>query len=205
MRAADYPWADEHARSAGVLRWNATGFAVSGGSGDTAGRTPVAAVGSNASPAVLVRKLAGLGPGEVVLDVRTLRGVLVGHSAHVARAGYVPAAPYAGDGATQVVVGWFDPQQLAALDATEPNYVRRHLDAGVDVYTSRWGVVAVGGAAVPLTSQERLLALVRPPWLRNAAELATAAVAARLSAWLQTEHAVDAGLPAHPDVVRRLS
>jgi hypothetical protein len=123
----------------------------------------------------------------------------------VARAGYVPAAPYAGDGATQVVVGWFDPQQLAALDATEPNYVRRHLDAGVDVYTSRWGVVAVGGAAVPLTSQERLLALVRPPWLRNAAELATAAVAARVSAWLQAEHAVDAGLPVHPGIVRRLS
>jgi hypothetical protein len=104
-----------------------------------------------------------------------------------------------------VVVGWFDPQQLATLDATEPNYVRRHLDAGVDVYTSRWGVVAVGGAAVPLTSQERLLALVRPPWLRNAAELATAAGAARLSAWLQTEHAVDAGLPVHPDIARRLS
>lgn len=193
MSAAGYPWVDEHARSAGVLRWDRSGFVLEPGPGDVRGRTPVAAVGSNASPGVLAGKLAVLGAGEVVVELRRLAGVLVGHSAHVSPGGYVPAAPYVGDGATQAVVGWFDARQLAALDATEPNYVRRNLDAGVDVYTSRWGVVAVAGVPVPLTAQEKLLALLRPPALLAGGRLSDPAVARRMSAWLQAEHAMDAG------------
>lgn len=81
-----------------------------------------------------------------MLEPWELAGVLVGHSAHVSVGGYIPAAPYAGAGSTQVMLGWFEPAQLALLDATEPNYERRHLDAGVDVYVSRWGVIAVGAS-----------------------------------------------------------
>lgn len=193
MNAADYPWPDEHARAAGVLRWDPGGFAVQPVAGNVRGRTPVAAVGSNASPAVLARKLAALGSGEVVLEPGRLTGVQVGHSAHVSRGGYVPAAPYVGQGATRVVIGWFDAAQLALLDATEPNYVRRRLDGGVDVYVSRWGVVGVDGKPLPLTTQERLLARLRPPGLAAGAQLSDPTVAARVSSWLQSEHAVDAG------------
>jgi hypothetical protein len=190
---AGYPWTDEHVRSGGVLRWGGDGFVMAPGLGDVRGRTPVAAVGSNASPAVLVRKLAAMGSGEVVLEVRELAGVRVGHSAHVSPGGYIPAAPYVGEGGTRLVVGWFDQQQLALLDATEPNYLRRRLGAGVDVYVSRWGVVAVAGAPVPLTSQQQLLTRLRPPALVAGGRLSDPAVAARVSAWLQREHAMDAG------------
>jgi hypothetical protein len=59
-------------------------------------------------------------------------------------------------------------------------------------------VVAVDGAVVPLTSQQRLLALLRPPGLRKPGEVVDPFVAARVSASLQAEHAVDAGWPLGP-------
>jgi hypothetical protein len=132
----------------------------------------------------------------VVLEPWELAGVLVGHSAHVSVGGYIPAAPYEGAGSTQVMLGWFEPAQLALLDALEPNYERRHLEAGVDVYVSRWGVIAVGGVPVPLCTQDELLARLRPPAMAGGGRLSDPSVAARVSRWLQAEHAVDAGLPA---------
>ena len=195
MSASGYPWAGEHLRKAAVLQWDDDGFAAEPGSADVRGRTAVAAVGSNASPAVLVRKLGPGGPGVVVLETGRLPGILVGHSAHVSRGGYIPAAPYAGAGTTEVVIGWFQPAQLALLDATEPNYERRHLDAGVDVYVSRWGVIAVGGVPLPLCTQDELLARLRPPALAAGGGLSDPTVAAEVSSWLQAEHAVDSGLP----------
>lgn len=195
MIPVDYPWVDQHLRSAGVLRWDPAGFTVQPAGADLRGRTPVAAVGSNAAPAILARKLAALVSGWVAMEPRALPGVRIGHSAHVSLHGYVPAAPYVGPGAARTVVGWFDDEQLALLDATEPNYVRLRLDAGVDVYASRWGVVAVDGVPVPLTGQAQLLELLRPPALAYG-DLADPAVAARVSAWLQETSAVDAGWPA---------
>jgi hypothetical protein len=190
----EYPWVAEHLRTPGVLRWDAAGFAVQPGGADVRGRTPVAAVGSNAAPAVLARKLAALASGWVAMEPRALPGVRVGHSAHVSVHGYVPAAPYVGEGAASAVVGWFDDEQLALLDATEPNYVRLGLDVGVDVYVSRWGVVAIDGAPVPLTGQAELLRLLRPPALGGGG-LADPGAAARVSDWLHETHAVDAGWP----------
>jgi hypothetical protein len=94
-------------------------------------RTPVAAVGSNASPDVVRAKLlaAGLAPA-VPLICGLLHDLRVSLSAHVSRPGFIPAAParVAGDVA-EVVVGWFDAEQLARLDATEPNYDRTLLSA----------------------------------------------------------------------------
>lgn len=196
MTASGYPWAAEHLRTAAVLHWDDDGFVARPGSADVRGRTAVAAVGSNASPGVLVRKLAPGGPGVVMLETRQLPGVLVGHSAHVSLGGYIPAAPYAGPGAAEVVVGWFEPAQLDLLDATEPNYERRQLDAGVDVYVSRWGVICLGGVKLPLCAQDELLARLRPPALASGGRLSDPAVATAVSRWLQAEHAVDAGLPA---------
>jgi len=196
MIAAGYPWLDEHARSAGVLRWDRSGFVVEpAGRPAVRGRTPVAAVGSNASPAVLARKLSPLATGTVPLELRRLTGVRIGHSAHVSAGGYIPAAPCVGEGSLRVVVGWFEADQLALLDASEPNYVRRRLDAELDGYVSRWGVVAIEGRIVELTSQQELLQRLRPPALSDGASLSQPEVAERVSTWLRTEHAVDAGWP----------
>lgn len=194
MSAAAYPWTDGHQRLARVLRWTAEGSAVQPGGADVRGRTPVAAVGSNASPAVLARKLSALPEGWVALEPGELRGVQVGHSAHVSAGGYVPAAPYRGSGTAAVVVGWFDDRQLALLDATEPNYVRRRLEGGVEVYVSRWGVVALDGRPVPLMGQAELLDLLRPPALAHGS-LDDPAVAASVSAWLRETCALPSGLP----------
>jgi hypothetical protein len=94
-------------------------------------RTPVAAVGSNASPAVIRAKLLAGGLAPVVPMIRgRLHHLRISLSAHVSRPGFVPAAParVIGDVA-EVVVGWFDAEQLARLDATEPNYDRIRLPA----------------------------------------------------------------------------
>lgn len=145
------------------------------------GRRAVVAVGSNASPAVLVRKLQRAGRGTTVPVLRGhVHGLDVGHSAHVSRAGYVAAAPFRAPGVrTPVVVTFLEPDQLAALDATEPNYTRRWLDAarhpveldgapapdGVEVYVSDHGVLAEptpeGRRALRLRRQAAVLVRLR--------------------------------------------
>ncbi|MFF1380370.1 hypothetical protein [Streptomyces sp. NPDC058308] len=95
-----------------------------------AGRLPVIAVGSNASPGQLSHKLTRLGiPGAVPMVPVRLRGIGIGCSAHIGRAGYVAAAPYgAPEARAALVVSWLDGAQLAAVDATElPNYRRVRL------------------------------------------------------------------------------
>ncbi|WAL97897.1 hypothetical protein [Streptomyces sp. Je 1-369] len=124
-----------------------------------AGRHPVLAVGSNASPGQLAHKLGRLGiPGTVPMVPVRLRGLGIGCSAHIGRAGYVATAPYARAGERRtLVVSWLDPAQLPAVDATElPNYRRVHLSGdaygmtlpsgepltGASVYVSARGVLA---------------------------------------------------------------
>ncbi|MDO5628905.1 MAG: hypothetical protein Q4G43_11350, partial [Mobilicoccus sp.] len=135
-------------------------------------RTLVVAIGSNASPAVLRRKFERRGVGAVVPMVRATAGnVAVGHSAHISRPGYVPAAPIASDGAsTDVVASLLDDEQLAALDATEPNYDRLLVDATHHplvfesgerperywLYVSARGVVGDDDGPTPLRSQAEI-------------------------------------------------
>ncbi|MGW0585876.1 hypothetical protein ACWD25_60785 [Streptomyces sp. NPDC002920] len=90
------------------------------------GRTPVLAVGSNASPGQLRHKMAELGVVSPIPMVRTrVTGIGVGVSAHVSRVGYVSASPVNAPGtARELFVIWLDGEQLAAVDATEPNYDR---------------------------------------------------------------------------------
>jgi len=140
------------------------------------GRTLVLAVGSNASRAVLRRKLERFGVAPEVSFIRaTVCGLRVGHSAHISVPGYIPAAPVADpDAKCELVASLLDSDGLAAIDATEPNY-RRHelsterfpleLDLGgqtmrpatFQVYVSRRGVLAAPGEApLSLTGQEEL-------------------------------------------------
>jgi hypothetical protein len=133
-------------------------------------RVLVVAVGANASPAVLDRKLRREGLARrVPFLAATLTGVAVGHSAHVSVPGYVPAAPYAATGvSTPVMASLLDAEQVDCLDRTEPNYVRRtlhadgfalRLDGGdrprdFDLYDGRWGVLAPpGGSPITLSDQ----------------------------------------------------
>lgn len=98
------------------------------GDAPTRERYPVIAVGSNASPAQVSYKLqraGGLSRAVPMVPVK-ISGIGVGLSAHISRAGYVSASPYASDARdTTLVVSWLDEAQLAAVDATEfPNYGR---------------------------------------------------------------------------------
>lgn len=140
-------------------------------------RTLVVAIGSNASPAVMRRKFARAGVSRVAPLLRAdLTGVAVGHSAHISRAGYVPAAPFARDGEElTVVVSLLDGDQLDVLDATEPNYTRTHLHARdhtlelengerpeeFAVYVSTWGVVGGPDGHSDLDTQEAIADLLR--------------------------------------------
>ena len=138
----------------------------------------VAAVGSNASPAVMRRKLERGGASTVVpfLEV-TVSGVAVGHSAHVSPPGYIPATPYGDESSILTLMATLlDDTQLERVDATEPKYRRRLLGSGrcrltfdgfecpdeVWLYESVCGVLtAPGRAPVPLTEQRQLMRLLR--------------------------------------------
>jgi len=137
-------------------------------------RALVVAVGSNASPAVMTRKLALAGVSTTLpfLSVR-LHGLAVGHGAYVSIHGHIPAAPFLEERAvTATFASLLDSDQLGALDRTEPNYhrtrvksstgaaCRLEMDWGDEpesfmVYVSRWGVLgSPGGQPWPQTPQE---------------------------------------------------
>ncbi|MBV2352868.1 hypothetical protein KUM39_00600 [Streptomyces sp. J2-1] len=84
-------------------------------------RSPVLAVGSNASPGQLRHKFAEFGLTTPVPMVRVrVTGVDVGVSAHVSRMGYVSAAPVKSAGsARELFLIWLDPRQLEVIDASE--------------------------------------------------------------------------------------
>jgi hypothetical protein len=131
----------------------------------TGDRHPVLAVGSNAAPGQLSHKLTGRGlPDTVPLVPVTVQGLSVALSAHISAPGYVAASPVVDPGArTPLVVTWLDAAQLAAVDATEPNYRRAFLPGedfpvelpsgcrlgGVYVYHSMRGVLATPGGHRP--------------------------------------------------------
>ncbi len=178
-------------------------------------RHPVVAVGSNACPGVMRGKMrrAGLEPAIPLVKAR-VENLRAGHSAHVSRPGFVAAAPchVAGE-ESDVVVGWLDEDQLACLDATEPNYDRRllsgddyplRLDGDEElqafyVYVSKWGVLAEEGEPVALSPQrdlfDRLSAMGLPPWADEPPEQASRLLAgsAELRAAVR-EDFVDRGL-----------
>ncbi|MFD4573281.1 hypothetical protein ACFWNK_12540 [Streptomyces sp. NPDC058417] len=130
------------------------------------GRTPVLAIGSNASPGQLRHKMDafGLTAPLPMLRVR-VTGLDVGVSAHISLHGYVSASPVHSPGTVRkLYVIWPDPAQLAAVDATEPHFDRARLPdeirvqalgpeggarllPGVGVYVNRHGVLRDGSGA----------------------------------------------------------
>ena len=140
-------------------------------------RTPVVAVGSNAAPAQLRAKLLGHGAQPVVPAQRArITGLGVGHSAHVSRGGYVPAAPFASRGARATLfLLWLDDAQRDIVDETEPGYRRQRLPEGctvtfpyglgpasAELYRSRHGLLSRDGLAPLLRrSQREVIDLLR--------------------------------------------
>lgn len=173
-------------------------------------RHAVLAIGSNACPAQIVRKFRDRpGHGEVVGLPVAVTGLQIRPSAHLGRSGYWPFAPVSLDEtACTAVLCLFDDDQLAVLDATEPNYDRTRLDphrhrlahsqrlsgpsmpAGpIEVYTSRHGVVddpRLPAWSDPPPSQELLLSALLP-LLRTAAEPVPLTDAAALSRALRSD------------------
>ncbi|MGH3423103.1 MAG: hypothetical protein ACRDO8_00160 [Nocardioidaceae bacterium] len=132
-------------------------------------RALVVAVGANGDPSIMYRKLVSREVSPLFPHVKcTVENLAVGHSAHVAGRGYVPAAPYHSTGSvTPLFASWFDDEQLRALDDTEPNYRRVELSgrhyplalatgeapASYFVYATEWGLLTDREAYVPLMSQ----------------------------------------------------
>ena len=124
-----------------------------------ASRIPVLAVGSNAAPAQVRRKLATPDrPIMVPITAVKVCGLSVGVSAHVSKAGYIPATPVPDPSAkSRMWVTWLTAEELAAMDKTEPNYDRMHVPstcsvelisgqavAGCWLYVSRHGFLTEG-------------------------------------------------------------
>lgn len=136
-------------------------------------RTLVLAVGSNQTPETIARKYRRSGRDIPVTTpfVRcTVHGLAVGHVAGIAAPGYLPAAPYRAAGERmELVATWFDEEQLAVVDETEPNYDRLRVStedfpltlatgqepAHFDVYASHWGVIAQEHRPIPLRHRQQ--------------------------------------------------
>lgn len=132
----------------------------------------VVAVGANGDPSIMYRKLVSREVSPLFPHVQsTAENFAVGHSAHVAGRGYIPAAPYhSTDAVTPLFASWFDADQLRALDDTEPNYQRVELSGGdyplrlvsgetpssYFVYATEWGLLTDRAAYVPLMSQRQI-------------------------------------------------
>jgi hypothetical protein len=121
-------------------------------------RIAIVGIGSNCAPPVLLRKFKKSGiRGDFYLAQAVLKDHAVVHSAFVGSIGSIPATviPHKGTDA-QVTVGFYTPEQAAALTGTEPNYdlVHKHdqifigrgdkttaLAAGALLYVSIWGAL----------------------------------------------------------------
>lgn len=156
-----YPWSPT--RHAGVLhagRFEPTNDLdrnlVAGGGPPLDDRHEVIAVGSNASPAVMHRKLLHAATRPIAMTIGRHDGIAVGHSAHVSMPGYIAAAPYRCARCSRAFVSvHVDDDQLEALDATEPNY-RRVAVGDAWIYASHWGVLALQGSPIGLRPQSDL-------------------------------------------------
>lgn len=175
---------------------------LTAGATPMAGRRPVLAIGSNASPGQLARKYGSTWRRIAIPITRVrVRGVGVAHSAHVSVPGYIPYVPIRvpSERPVELHVLWLDAVLLERLDHTEPNYVRldlpgtAQLESGVTlpevaVYRGRWGALrlACDQPTLPATTQQAVYAaLGRLGWFRRLApELdagGPAAVAAALA------------------------
>ncbi|MFP3989821.1 hypothetical protein U9R90_20580 [Streptomyces sp. E11-3] len=144
---------------------------------DAGARVPVLAVGSNAAPAQLHHKFTRRGVlGAVPMVKAVVTGLRSGVSAHVGRAGYVPATSVLAAGApSTLTLSWLTEAQLAVLDGTELHYNRVLLPGarfpvelpsgerlgGCQAYVSKHGcLLADDGAPLALLPQRELLTVL---------------------------------------------
>jgi len=102
----------------------------------TVDRVPVLAVGSNAAPAQIRRKLSTAGlTAAIPVTAVTVDGLSVGVSAHVSNAGYLPATPVPDSLAKsqRMWVTWLALDELQTIDKTEPNYDRVQVPASCSI------------------------------------------------------------------------
>lgn len=137
-------------------------------SGAAAGRLPLLAIGSNAAPEPLRRKLAHFpdAADRTLLAVTgRLHGFDVGFAAHPALYGALPATIFPSPGtAVATTLLWVTPTQFTQLTWSELSYRLGRLqtrfeaedDGGrhdeVLVFVSRWGAFCVDGAPAALTA-----------------------------------------------------
>jgi hypothetical protein len=143
VRARGYPWHARAPEAASPARFDA---AV------RAGAVGVLAYGSNASPAVLRRKLGEEVAAAVVARRVVLRDADVVYSAHISAHGAIPGTLHPSPGTE--VDAWLlavPSHAMPALDATEPNYRRRPY-AGAHAYLSRHGALRVDDGPVALAA-----------------------------------------------------
>jgi hypothetical protein len=162
-------------------------------------RTPVLAVGSNASPAQLVHKFAGAGHVAIPVVRAQVFGLRLAFSAHINPAGYIPAGVRVALEADRPLRTWatfLDDGQLRVMDSTEQSYSRvslvhpsggsiLELDSGealesCDVYRTRRSVLDLeASGAAGLISQADLRQLIED----------RCAAAALPSTWFRTDGA----------------
>lgn len=147
---------DERAPEATGLPAAGEPFVLGGGWGEG---PALLAYGANAAPAVLAAKLGAA--ARATAAPATLCGFDIAYSAHVSPYGAIPATlvPSAGT-AIAVYVLRLPASALAALDATEPNYVRADLGGGLQAYRSRHGALRLDGrehALAAVTARRRRL------------------------------------------------
>jgi hypothetical protein len=148
-------------------------------------RFPVVAVGSNASPGQLSHKFTtGRFVSEIVpVTLARVRGIAIGHSAHISKAGYMPYVPLAHEVSIEraLFILWLDKTQMERVNETEPNYTPVTVDRGnapallesgervevFSMYRGKWGALRLSPDAPPVeaTQQEEVLNLLGSlPW-----------------------------------------
>lgn len=221
-RALDYPW-ERPARSY-VLQDGRPELlhALAAGRRDevlarfvgSAARTPLLAIGSNAAPDTLRRKLGHFDAPED-RDVLVVAGHLhdfdIGPSAHLAMYGSVPATPFASPGTrVRAAILWLTSAQFTQLTWSELSYAIGRLEvpfaadesefnaASVIAFVSRFGVLCPDGESVALAAI--------PARGRTARALSQAELLQRVAWWVSGAEADADGLLrevfAHPAQAR---
>lgn len=155
-------------------------------------RVAIIGIGSNCSPDVLIKKFqsAGVG-GEFLILQATLHESAVVHGAFIGGKATVPATvmPYK-ETHTDVTVGFYTPEQAAALTGTEPNYELLQMknslavrgsdavsafDPGALLYVSVWGALTLDKtlpiALQDIPSRTQLQKMNSPQIMQEVAEL----------------------------------
>jgi hypothetical protein len=153
-----------------------------------AGRTPVLAYGSNASPESLAWKFPDERDAVLPLVRGTVRDLDVVYSSHIAVYGSVPATlQHSGGTAVETFVAYLSDDQLALVEGWEINATYETLDVDLEVelgdapatvgaFISRHGCLTAGDAAIAVAEipagGRRFAAMTQPEVIEHARSIA---------------------------------